>query len=155
MTPAPLRLLAVMALAGGGAEATAQDSTVQPLEPVDLTAMTCPCEFYQSVPGVAEGSYGAGPLMVVLDQNGDPPSIIVNLGAGNATLEPPDTDWRPLYECTRGEDFTSGWGSAGASASLELTVLGPGEEACWFEGQVSAEKDGAIASVPVKGACGC
>jgi len=99
-----------------------------------------------------DGSYGSGPRLLVLDQNAAPPTAIVDLGAGPVSLPLADKAGRMTYACELGERFVTRRAADGTGIVVDLTVLAPGEEACWFEGRLAL--DGG-APVPIKGACGC
>ena len=121
------------------------------LEPIDRRAHICPCKFNQSFPDSAEGSYGSGPTVLVLDHNGNPPSAIVNTGEGNIRL--PAESFQ-TFECSEDETWAVRWSSDAVILETELDVEGPGAEACWFSGQAVLINP-VRKTIPVKGGCGC
>lgn len=57
----------------------------------------------------AEGSYGSGPLIVLMAPDAEPPYALVNRGAGNSMLAPKQPIAFPMCQCEAGEQFMSEW----------------------------------------------
>ena len=144
-------LAGLLALASGGSS----EPLLQKLEPVDFGSIVCGCTFNQSRMGVDEGDYGSGPLILVIDPNGSPLNARVNLGNGNVHLEPDPGNSFAMYDCQAGREWQTAWRGSGIRLRVRLTANDEGNEACFFTGDVSAERDERTWSAPVKGACGC
>jgi hypothetical protein len=145
-------MLAGLIALGTAWGAAAEEPDFRELVDVDLRSLLCPCAFNRAESGADDGGYGSGPRVLVLDQNGEPPTAIVDIGGGPTSFTL-TSESNPLrYACEPGERVTTDWSSGGTRIALTLTVLAPGEEACWFEGSLARE--GGVA-IPIKGACGC
>jgi hypothetical protein len=99
--------------------------------------------------------YGSGPELLIVAPNAEPPHALVNLGRGNLKLSPVKPIAFPMFHCEVGERFVSEWKSETLRVLAKLSVVGSGDEACWFQGTVLATVEPKSSEVPVKGACGC
>ena len=138
-----------------GAADSGPELKLHALEANPKPSVVCGCEFKQSVPGAAEGSYGSGPRILIIDPNGEPPNARVNLGNGTIHLKPESPIAFPLYDCTPGATWRSRWHAQALELDVRLVASSQGAEACWFSGEISLERGAARWSAPVKGACGC
>lgn len=127
---------------------------LNPLEPIDHLSIACGCTAYVITADAAQDFY-AGPEILILDPNGEPPNARVNLGAGNILLSPAKPIEFPLYQCAAGELWVSEWLSDVVKVRTELSALRPGEESCAFTGRIVATRGSDQEVTPVNVACGC
>jgi hypothetical protein len=132
-----------------------QSTMLLQLSDFDSRSIVCGCEFRESIPNAAEGSYGSGPTLLVIAPNADPPHALVNLGRGNLKLSPVKPIKFPMFHCEVGEHFQTEWRSDALRVLARLDVVGSGEESCGFSGTVVATMESTNSEVPIKGACGC
>ena len=150
-----MKILVVMSAAALAIGASSDSSRIlYPVEPIDHRSLACGCTF-NAAGAAPAGSFYTGPELLVLDPYGEPSTARVNLGEGNILLRPAQPIVLPLYQCAAGETWISEWHSERVSVRAELRALRPGEESCWFEGNVVATLAGRSESVPINGACGC
>jgi len=149
-----LGLMTVVSLLLMGSSRSEGRILVQLIE-VDSQSVVCRCSFRESIPGAVEGGYGSGPELLIVAPNAEPPHARVNLGRGNLKLSPVKPIEFPMFHCELGERFVSEWKSETLRVLAKLSVVGSGDEACWFQGTVLATVEPKSSEVPVKGACGC
>src|SRR5688572_11845570 len=56
----------------------------------------------------------------------------------------------PMFHCEVGERFVSEWKSETLRVLAKLSVVGSGDEACWFQGTVLATVEPKSSEVPVR-----
>jgi hypothetical protein len=127
---------------------------LHPLEPIDHLSIACGCTAYVITADSARDFY-AGPEILILDPNGEPPNARVNFGAGNTLLKPATLIEFPLYQCAAGELWVSEWLSDAVTVRAELNALRPGEESCAFTGRIVATRNADQEVTPVNVSCGC
>lgn len=134
------------------ADSALEQNTFSAVQLKDLARLSCPCEFYQSMPNEREGSYGSGPRVLVIAPNETNPFALVNLGEDDIKLAPIG---QRGYECEKGKIYSPSWKHETVTVSAHLSPVEPGAEACWFEGTLTLKRETTVDTVRIKGGCGC
>ena len=134
----------ILALSPAG-EASAPILSILPQKAVNLQKLACPCVFDLGV-------HQDGEPLLIIDHNGTDQKAFVQIGGSTVAL-PVSQAFR--FECRRGEAVTASWKSEDASLRVKLTVDGPGEEACFFRGSLTAVRGGRRETRRIVGGCGC
>ena len=116
-----------------------------PRSSVPEQKLVCPCEFDL-------GKHIDGETVLIIDHNGEGQPAFVNIDG--AILRIANT--APFkFSCAAKDRVDASWESSGVKLSIVLTTDGPGEESCWFRGEMAAQKGRRTETRKIVGACGC
>jgi hypothetical protein len=138
-------MAAVIVATSPAGEASSPILSIIPQKSVNLQKLACPCVFDL---GVQED----GEPLLIIDHNGTDQMAFVQIGGSTVRL-PVSQAFR--FACKKGEAVTASWKKDDLSIRVRLKVDGPGEEACFFRGTLTATKARRRETRRIVGGCGC
>lgn len=144
-----LALLVGGALLCGPLTAASREPLIQVLPdelvPGHQQLRACPCHFDL-------GKHIDGEDILVIDYRGDGQAAYAMIDG--ALLRLPNAS--PFhYTCEPGKTVKGTWSTAGTRLSVVLVTERPGEESCWFHGEMNVVKGNRRETRKIVGACGC
>lgn len=118
---------------------------VLPRGAVPQRDFVCPCEFDL-------GRHIDGEPGLIVDHNGKGQPAFANIDGRTLRL----ANAVPFKSsCAKEERIEASWRSSEVRIAVALTTDGPGEESCWFRGELTAQKGRRSETRKIVGACGC